>query len=84
MAILGFFTHTLTIEERKLVPARLVERQRRMRDASFLSAFLFLISTMPQFLAWRFDGTPLRIIFWYVPLIVLWSLRVSRVWRRDR
>jgi hypothetical protein len=84
MAILGLFTHMLTIEERKLVPARLVGRQKRMRNASFFSAFLFLTSTLPQFLAWRFDGTPLRVIFWYVPLIVLWSLRVQRVWGTNR
>jgi uncharacterized membrane protein len=84
MAILGLFTHMLTIEEKKLVPARLVARQRRIRNASFFSAFLFLISTLPQFLVWRVDGTPLRVIFWYVPLIMLWSLRVPRVWRRNR
>jgi hypothetical protein len=39
---------------------------------------------LPQFLAWRLDGTPLRVIFWYVPLIILWSLQVPRVWRRNR
>lgn len=84
MAILGLFTHMLTVEERKLVPARLVGWQRMNRNASFFSAFLFLISTLPQFLAWRFDGTPLRVIFWYVTIIILWSLRVPRVWKRNR
>lgn len=72
----------LTIEERKLVPARLVGRQRRIRNAFLFSAFLYLISTLPQFLAWRVDGTSLRVIFWYVPLIILWSLQVPRVWER--
>jgi len=84
VAILGLFTHMLTIEERKLIPARLVGRQRRIRNAFLFSAFLFLISTLPQFLAWRVDGTPLRVIFWYVPLIILWSLQVPRVWKRNR
>jgi transmembrane protein TMEM174 (potassium channel) len=82
VAILGFFTHMLTIEEKKLVPARMVGRQRMNRNALFFMAFLFLISTLPQFLAWGFDGTPLRVIFWYVSLIILWSLRVPRVWNR--
>jgi hypothetical protein len=67
MAILGLFTNMLTIEERRLVPTRLVGRQRMNRNAFFFSAFLYLVSTLPQFLAWRLDGTPLRVIFWYVP-----------------
>jgi hypothetical protein len=83
MTILGLFTHMLTIEERKLIPARLIRNQRRLRNATLFSAFLFLISTFPQFLA-RFDGTPLRVIFWYVALIILWSLRVPMLWRRNR
>jgi len=84
MAILGLFTNMLTIEERRLVPTRLVGRQRMNRNAFFFSAFLYLVSTLPQFLAWRLDGTPLRVIFWYVPLIIMWSLRVSNVWGRSR
>lgn len=84
MAILGLFTHMLTIDERKLVPARLIKRHTRNRNAYLFSVFLFLISTLPQFLAWRVDGTPLRVIFWYIPLIILWSLRVPRVWGKNR
>jgi hypothetical protein len=84
MAILGLFTHMLTIEERRLVPTRLIGQQRRNRNAFFLSTFLYLISTLPQFLAWRLDGTPLRVIFWYVPLIIMWSIRASNAWGRSR
>jgi len=50
LAILGMFTHMLTVEERKLIPARLLGQQRRIRNAFLFSAFLFLISTFPQFL----------------------------------
>jgi hypothetical protein len=84
MAILGLFTHMLTIEERRLVPTGLIGQQRRNRNAFFFSAFLYLVSTLPQFLAWSLDGTPLRVIFWYVPLITMWSLRASSVWGRSR
>jgi uncharacterized membrane protein len=84
MAILGLFTHMLTLEGRKLIPARLIRNQRRIRNATLFSAFLFLISTLPQFLAWTFDGTPLRVIFWYFPLIILWSLQAPRVWRTNK
>lgn len=84
MAILGLFTHMLTIEERRLIPARLLGQQRRMRNVFFISAFLFLVSTLPQFLVWRFEGTPVRVMFWYVPLIVLWVLQVPRIWKGNR
>lgn len=84
MAILGLFTHMLTIEERRLIPARLLGQQRRTRNALFISAFLFLVSTFPQFLVWGFEGTPVRVMFWYVPLIVLWILQVPRIWRGNR
>ncbi len=84
MAILGLFTHMLTTEERRLIPARLLGQQKRIRNTLFISAFLFLVSTLPQFLAWRFEGTPVRVIFWYVPLIVLWVLQVPRIWMGNR
>lgn len=84
VAILGIFTHVLTIEERKLIPARLLGQQRRIRNAFLFSAFLFLISTFPQFLVWRFEGTPVRVFFWYVSLIVLWSLRLPGIRKRNR
>jgi uncharacterized membrane protein len=84
MVILGLFTHMLTTEDRRLVPARLLGHQRRSRNAFFASAFLFLVSTLPQFLAWTFAGFPMRVLFWYVPLIVLWTLHVPRMWNRSR
>ena len=79
MAILGMFTHMLTIEERKLIPTRLLGQQRTIRNAFFFSAFLFLISTFPQFLVWNFEGTPLRVFLWYATLVVFWSLRLPGI-----
>jgi uncharacterized membrane protein len=84
MIILGLFTHMLIREENKLPAVRLISKQKRNRNALLMSAVLFLISTLPQFLVWRFEGTPIRIWFWYVPLIVLWSLRLPRMDRRDK
>lgn len=84
LAILGLFTHMLTFEERKLIPTRQLGHERRVRNAFFFSAFLFLVSTLPQFLDWRFEGTPLRVLFWYVPLIVIWFLHVPRIWKGNR
>jgi uncharacterized membrane protein len=84
LAILGMFTHMLTVEERKLIPARLLGQQRTIRNAFLFSPFLFLISTFPQFLVWRFEGTPVRVFFWYVPLIALWSLQLPGIRKRSR
>jgi uncharacterized membrane protein len=84
VAILGIFTHMLTLEEKKLIPARLLGQQRRIRNVFLFSAFLFLISTFPQLLVWRFEGTPVRVFFWYVPLIVLWSLQLPGIRKRNR
>ena len=84
VAILGLFTHMLTSEERKLIPARLLGQQRRIRNVFLFSAFLFLVSTLPPFLAWKFGGTPVRVLFWYVPLVMLWSFRLPGLRNRKK
>ena len=80
VVILGLFTHMLTTEERRLIPASKLRQQRRIRNALFISAFLFLVSTIPQFAAWRLEGTPVRVLFWYLSLVVFLSLRVPKIW----
>jgi uncharacterized membrane protein len=84
VAILGLFTHMLTREERKLVPARLLGQQRRIRNGFLFSAFLFLVSTLPPFLVWKLEGTPLRVLFWYVPLVILWSFQLPTLRKRSK
>jgi len=79
MAILALFTKMLTAEERKLVAASELSRQRIVRNILFLSSLLFLVSALPHFLSWRVQGTPVRVLFWYVPLVVLWSVRLVKM-----
>jgi hypothetical protein len=82
VAILELFTHMLTREGRKLMPARLLSQERRIRNALLLSAVRFLVSTLPVFFVWGFEGIPLRVLFCYASLVILWSFRLPG--RRER
>ncbi len=82
MAILALFTHMLTIEERKLIKPELLGRQRKIRNVLFFSTVLFLTSALPQFWLLKFQGMPVRVWFWYVPLVGIWALRLVRIPKR--
>ncbi|MCZ7402370.1 MAG: TMEM175 family protein [Candidatus Methanoperedens sp.] len=75
MAIMGFFTHILTVEEKKLVSQDLIRKYRLLRNSFFLTAALFLISILPQFWTWSIKGTPFRFYFWLVPIGIFWIRR---------
>ncbi len=75
-AVLGFFTHQLTIEEKKLVPAHLLGRYKTERNVFFIATGFFLISIVPQFWTTRLLNTPLRFLLWIVPIIILQATRL--------
>jgi uncharacterized membrane protein len=72
MAILAFFTQELTIEEKKLIPPKLMSKYKRLRNFLFLWAGLYLLTAIPQFWTWRIQNTPLRFYLWLVPLSAYW------------
>ncbi len=76
MAILGFFTNELAVEERRLVAPQLLGAVRRARNAMFIAAVLFLLTIFPQFWTWRIQEVPLRFYLWLVPIIVFFSGRI--------
>jgi uncharacterized membrane protein len=78
MAILGLFTHELTIEEKKLVPQDILGNYRRVRNSLFLAAVLFGATILPIFWTTRVLDTPLRFYLWFVPLIAVSIRRISR------
>jgi len=80
MGILALFSH-LIVKENKSLSADLSARERRTRNGFILSASLFAVSTLPPFFLWSFEGTPLRVLFWYAPIVVLWSLRIPMIRR---
>jgi len=76
MAIMAFFTHILTIEEKKLVSPELILKYRLLRNSFFIAAGLFLISILPQFWTLSIKGTPFRFYFWLVPIGIFWIRRI--------
>jgi hypothetical protein len=76
VAILTFFLHELTIEEKQLIAAELVRPYRRVRNSMVLSAFLFLLTMAPQFWQWRVQNIPVRFYLWLIPIIIFWVGRL--------
>jgi len=81
MAILAFFNHELSVEEKRLIPQELLPRHKRARNVLFVSAGLFFLTALPQFWSWQIDGVPLRFYLWFSPLAVSW---ISRGLRADQ
>jgi uncharacterized membrane protein len=62
--IVAYFTHELTIEERKLIPEGLIRSYRLQRDATIIAAAFFLVSTLPVFWDLTILGLQVRFILW--------------------
>jgi uncharacterized membrane protein len=72
--IIAYFTHELTMEERKLIPKELLRSYRLQRNTTIVSAALFLISTLPIFWSLFVLGLQARFIIWMGTFLV-WILR---------
>ena len=68
VAIQGFFTHILSIEERGIVPSHLIHSYRVARNAQFMLSMVFVVSVLPQLWSVQFLGLPLPIQLWWIPL----------------
>nr|MDO8082102.1 TMEM175 family protein [Candidatus Freyarchaeota archaeon] len=75
MAIMAFFAHALSIEEKGLVSPLQMSRFKDIRNILFISAGLFFISVIPEFWIWTIEGTPIRFYFWLIPLVISWLRR---------
>ena len=62
--IIAYFTHELTIEERRLIPKELLRNYRLQRNTTIASAALFLVSTLPIFWSFVVFGLQARFILW--------------------
>jgi uncharacterized membrane protein len=62
--IIAYFTNELTTEERKLIPAKLLRSYRLQRNATIVTAALFLVSTLPIFWTIEILGLQVRFILW--------------------
>jgi len=73
--ILATFTHQITVESGRSMPADLLQSYRRIRGASLLGSGIFLASALPIF--WDYSLFNLEIRFW------LWAtVLVVRILRR--
>jgi uncharacterized membrane protein len=81
--IVAYFTHELTIEERKLIPEGLIRSYRLQRDATIIAAAFFLVSTLPVFWDLAILGLQVRFILW-MGTFVTWVARRGIERRRKR
>jgi uncharacterized membrane protein len=81
--VLGYFTHILTIEEKKLLPAEFIGRFKTNRNALIGVASIFAISAIPLPIFWSFAiGTiPLRVLLWIISTPFIW---ITRIWGRKK
>jgi uncharacterized membrane protein len=77
MAILAFFTHSLALEEKKLISQELISRYKRMRNYLFLTAGLFFLTALPEFWSWSVQDLPIRFYIWYAILPISWIRSLS-------
>ena len=73
--VLAYFTHILASEEKALIPKELIRKYKVIRDLLFLGGAIFLVSALPIFLAISVAGEPLRVIFWFITIPVVWTHR---------
>jgi uncharacterized membrane protein len=81
--IIAFFTHELTIEERKLIPKELLRSYRLQRNMTIVVTALFYVSILPIFWSMAVFGFQVRFIIW-MGTFVTWILRRVVEGRRDR
>jgi uncharacterized membrane protein len=69
--LLGFFTHELTQEERRLIPNQLIRKYLQIRNFEFLASVIFLISALPIFGSIIIGRFSLRVYIWSVPVALV-------------
>jgi uncharacterized membrane protein len=72
--IISYFTHELTIEERRLIPKKLLRSYRLQRNTTIVSSALFVVSVLPMFWSLTVFGLQVRFILW-MGTFVMWIVR---------
>ena len=81
--ILSYFTHVLTIEDRKLIPKELLKRYRLLRDSTVASSAMFYVSALPIFWAISIYGVELRVVLWLLTFATVAVRRGVEVRKQD-
>ncbi len=74
--LLGFFTHELTKEERKLIPNHLIQKYIRIRNFEFLAASIFFLSSLPVFGSVLVGRISVRVYLWLIPVALILLRRI--------
>jgi uncharacterized membrane protein len=69
--VLGFFTHELTREERRLIPDHLIRKYLQIRNFEFLASIIFFISALPIFGSIVIGRFSLRVYIWGIPIALV-------------
>jgi len=80
--ILAYFTHEITIEERKLIPRELLSNIKLQRNTTLITAALFLVSTLPLFWSLSVFNLQVRFILW-MGTFLTWLVR-REIERREK
>ncbi len=78
LAILTVYARILGHEDNHLVPHDSMPLFRSGRNRMAVLAVIMLVSLAPPLWTWRFEGVPLRLYVWTLPLISYWAGRALR------
>lgn len=79
MIILAYFMHELTIEERQLIPRKLLRGFRLEMNTTIVIAAIFLLSSLPIFwnvVVIQVPTVPLRYVMWSGVSVTAWGKRL--------
>jgi hypothetical protein len=75
LGVLATFSHIISVEEKKLVPAEIAKVFRQSRNVQTALSILILFSLAPFFWSWTIFTVPARFYIWVIPIIVYWIRR---------
>lgn len=78
LVILAVFAHILGTEQNHLVPHDSMVLFRSGRNRMLILAVIMAVSIAPPLWGFRFEGVPLRLYVWTLPLISYWAGRAFR------
>ena len=67
-AVLAYFSHLLTKQEKKMISTDVIARFKRGRNVAIVTAFMFGLSALPFFWATAFWGIEWRFLIWILTI----------------
>lgn len=75
--VIGYFTHLITIQGKKLIPEGLVRKFRQSRNYILFVGLVFAFSAIPGIGTTNAFGTSLRVVFWISTVPIIWISRIA-------